>query len=88
MKYIEMLSHTGVAVMTTDQVGTPQEKQYYRVITEHAGKLFFSSEDEYLRWIENGRLYRGVVEAGRPLRRANNNRKSLQSLAIDVEDDS
>lgn len=69
MPQIEMLSHTGVAMVMPDQVGSEQEHKYFRVIVEGAGKQFFSDEGEYRRWVECGRPFRGVVENGRPLRR-------------------
>ena len=88
MTYIEMLSHTGVAVKTADSVGTQREKQYFRVIAENVGKLFFQSEEEYVLWANSGRPYRGVIEAGRPLRlRPGKRPPRMQSLGLDADED-
>ena len=85
MPLIEMMTHTGVAMVTPDQVGSEQERKYFRVIVEDAGKLFFSDEGEYRRWVECGRPFRGVVENGRPLRRSG--RRSASSPAADEPGD-
>ena len=57
MPCIEVLSHDGVNILTNDSVGSQREKQYFRVMTEDRGKLFFVSKAEYTKWCHRGRPY-------------------------------
>lgn len=41
---------SGYRRKTEHLVGSKNELQYYRVMTESHGKLFFDSEDEYHQW--------------------------------------
>ena len=85
MPLIEMMSHTGVAMVTPDQVGSEQERKYFRVIVEDVGKLFFSDEGEYRHWVDCGRPFRGVVENGRPVRRSGR-RSATTATAANAEE--
>lgn len=48
--YIHVMQPAGYLRPTEDVVGSKSELNYYRVMTEKYGKLFFDSENDYLEW--------------------------------------
>ena len=55
MSYIEVAQPDGTSYATTLKVGSNDERQFCRVMTERWGKLFFESEDKYHQWCRSGR---------------------------------
>lgn len=55
MSYIEVVRPNGTCYGTTDKIGSLAEKDYFTVMTERWGKLFFSTEEHYQRWCLEGR---------------------------------
>jgi hypothetical protein len=55
MSYIEVVQPDGTAYATLFKMGSKDERQYWRVMTERWGKLFFDSRDAYDRWCSTGR---------------------------------
>ena len=86
-----MLSHTGLAMLTPDSIGTRQEHQYFRVIATgiagYCGKMFFLSEGEYVLWVKNGRPYKGVIDGARPFQPPKQRPRTARARSRIVEDD-
>ena len=55
MSYIQVVQSDGTAYATSFKVGSNDERQFFRVMTEHWGKLFFDSENTYNQWCSSGR---------------------------------
>jgi hypothetical protein len=55
MSYIEVVQPDGTAYATLFKVGSNDERQFCRVMTERWGKLFFDSRETYDRWCSSGR---------------------------------
>ena len=55
MSYIEVVQPDGTSYATLFKAGSKDERQFYRVMTERWGKLFFDSRNTYERWSHSGR---------------------------------
>lgn len=60
MPFIEVVRPNGTCYQTTEKVGSLAEKNYFTVITERWGKLFFTSQDYYNRWVKEGRRQNSI----------------------------
>ena len=56
MSYIEVCQPDGTYYTTLEKVGTKSEYDYYRVMTESFGKLFFINKESYEKWCEESRI--------------------------------
>ena len=69
MVYIGVVDGQGTQYQTNDRIGSAAEREYFRVMTEDYGKLYFHSEDSYHQWCTTSREStdrRGGFVAGRP----------------------
>lgn len=67
MSYIDIAQPDGTAFSTLIKAGSQEEKQFFRVITERFGKLWFDSRDAYEQWCAVGRVAterRGYFQSG------------------------
>lgn len=55
MSLIEIVRPNGTCYTTTEKMGSLAENNYFTVMTERWGKLFFTSEEYYRRWCREGR---------------------------------
>ena len=55
MAFIEIVRGNGTSYTTTEKIGSTAEKNYFTVMTERWGKLFFTSEKHYRCWDREGR---------------------------------
>lgn len=63
---IQTVQMNGSLYVTDKRMGTPEEREFYTVMTERWGKLYFDSKGTYYRWCRQGR--RRNNELGRFLR--------------------
>ena len=67
MSYIDIAQPDGTAFSTLIKAGSQEKKQFFRVITERFGKLWFDSRDAYEQWCAVGRVAterRGYFQSG------------------------
>jgi hypothetical protein len=57
---IAVTQSNGYFRRTDQHVGSAAERQYYRVMTEKHGKLFFDSEGDYHAWASSGDRRQGA----------------------------
>lgn len=55
MAFIEIVRSNGTSYTTTEKIGSKAEKNYFTVMTERWGKLFFTSKKHYQCWTTEGR---------------------------------
>jgi hypothetical protein len=56
MKTIPAMQPNGRYRATEHRIGSSGEHNFFRVMTEKHGKLFFDSKDDYLKWSTYGRF--------------------------------
>lgn len=67
MSYIEIAQPDGTSFSTLIKAGSQEETQFFRVITERFGKLWFDSRETYEQWCSTGRIAterRGYFQSG------------------------
>lgn len=60
MPFIEVVRPNGTCYQSTEKIGSSAEKNYFTVMTERWGKLFFVSKEYYNRWVKEGRRQNSI----------------------------
>ncbi len=80
--YIYATQPSGQLNPTDHVVGSVEEKNYYRVMTEKHGKLFFHSDSDYQKWSQNGRNAQAPSRRSTMVGRRATNHHQTQSVAV------